>query len=412
MILESPRETTSRPTSTMLVLAAIAGMASLATSIANITLPALSEDFIAPFAQVQGVVVAYLGALTLSVLLAGRLGDRFGMKPMLMLGVSLFAVASLASSLAPNLSLLIAARAAQGIGAALMMTLTMALMRQTAGETRLGRAMGLLGTVSAVGTALGPSLGGVLLPVWGWRGPFGILAPLALLALMLAWAVLPGDGATRNVSAPKGRTAPDRRLLATLVSNVLVAAVMMTTLVVGPFYLGLGLGLDARAVGLVMTIGPAISIASGIPSGRLVDALGSQRVLVIGAGMLAAGSFLLALLPDMVGAANYIIGILVLTPGYQLFQSANNTSAMGDVPKERRGTVSGWLNLSRNLGLIAGAVIMGAIFAHAAGMPTLAQAEPGAIALGMRLTFSLTGVMMLMVVAMSMGARRLRGGGR
>lgn len=151
----NPGETASRPTLIILMLAAVAGLASLATSIANITLPALSEDFSAPFAQVQGVVAAYLAALTLSVLLAGRLGDRFGMKPMLMLGVSLFAVASLASSLAPNLSLLIAARVVQGIGAALMMTLTMALMRQNAGETHLGRAMGLLGTVSAVGRRLG-----------------------------------------------------------------------------------------------------------------------------------------------------------------------------------------------------------------------------------------------------------------
>ncbi|WP_297103052.1 MFS transporter [uncultured Devosia sp.] len=406
----NPGETASRPTLIILMLAAVVGLASLATSIANITLPALSEDFSAPFAQVQGVIAAYLAALTLSVLLAGRLGDRFGMKPMLMLGVSLFAVASLASSLAPNLSLLVAARVVQGIGAALMMTLTLALMRQNAGETHLGRAMGLLGTVSAVGTALGPSLGGVLLPVWGWRGPFGILVPLALLALVLAWVALPRDGSTRNVSTPKGRTELNRRLMVTLVSNVLVAAVMMTTLVVGPFYLGSGLGLDARAVGLVMTLGPAISIASGIPSGRLVDALGSASVIVIGAVLLAAGTFLLALLPDMAGATNYMIGIFVLTPGYQLFQAANNTSAMGDVPNERRGTVSGWLNLSRNTGLIAGAVVMGAIFALATGTSALAQAEPGAIASGMRLTFSLAGLMMLMVVAMSIGRRGSRGG--
>lgn len=198
--------------------------------------------------------------------------------------------------------------------------------------------------------------------------------------------------------------------MVTLVCNVLVAAVMMTTLVVGPFYLGSGLGLDARAVGLVMTLGPAISIASGIPSGRLVDALGSASVIVIGAVLLAAGTFLLALLPDMAGATNYMIGIFVLTPGYQLFQAANNTSAMGDVPNERRGTVSGWLNLSRNTGLIAGAVVMGAIFALATGTSALAQAEPGAIASGMRLTFSLAGLMMLMVVAMSIGRRGSRGG--
>ena len=160
-------------------------LASLGTSIANIALPTLAEAFSAPFIQVQTVVVAYLATLTISVVIAGRLGDRRGLKPMLMVGLAVFAVGSLLCGAAPNLWLLISARAIQGIGAAFLMTLAIALMRQTASDARVGRAMGLLGTVSALGTALGPSLGGLLIAVSGWRSIFWVQFPLAGIAFIL-----------------------------------------------------------------------------------------------------------------------------------------------------------------------------------------------------------------------------------
>lgn len=163
--------TTKAQTRITITLALAMLLASLGTSIANVALPTLAEVFSAPFAQVQAVVVAYLAALTVSVVIAGRLGDNYGLKPMLALGLSVFALASLLCAVAPNLWLLIGARTLQGTGAAFLMTLPMALMRQTASETHMGRAMGLLGTVSALGTALGPSLGGLLIPA-GWRGIF------------------------------------------------------------------------------------------------------------------------------------------------------------------------------------------------------------------------------------------------
>lgn len=390
-------------TGATITLALAMGLASLGTSIANIALPALAEGFSAPFSHAQAVVVAYLAALTVSVVIAGRLGDSRGFKPMLVAGLAVFAAASLLCAVAPSLWLLIGARTLQGIGAAFLMTLAMALMRQTAGEARVGQAMGLLGTVSALGTALGPALGGLLIPATGWRGIFWVQVPLAVFALILAVAVLPDGG-------PKGKTASagpwsvmDRKLIPNLLVNVLVAAVMMTTLVVGPFYLGLGLGLQASQVGFVMAVGPVISIFSGVPSGRLVDALGTGRVLAIGLVLLTAGALLLAVLPGMTGVAGYILAIIVLTPGYQLFQAANNTAALADVPADRRGTVSGALNLSRNIGLIAGASLMGAVFTFGIGTGEIAGASASAIATGMRLTFLLAGAMMLAALAIAFG---------
>lgn len=376
-------------------------LASLGTSIANIALPELAAAFTAPFAQVQTVVVAYLAALTLSVVSAGRLADRYGAKNILVAGLALFASASLLCALAPNLWLLIAARALQGVGAAFLMTLAMTLMRQTASAARIGRAMGLLGTVSALGTALGPTLGGLLIPLAGWRAVFWVLVPLAALALILAVSLLPNGSQRKSAQPSRLWSVMNRELLPNLLINLLVAAVMMTTLVVGPFYLGAGLGLTATQVGLVMSVGPLISIVSGVPSGHLVDAWGSRRVLVMGLLLLAAGSGLLALLPNAIGIAGYVLAIIVLTPGYQLFQAANNTAALAQTPSQQQGTVSGLLGLSRNLGLIVGASAMGAVFAAAVGTDAFALAPASTIAAGMRQTFLLAGVLMLAALAIA-----------
>lgn len=393
-----PSETDRAKWGIMVTLALSMLLASLGTSIANIALPALAEAFSASFTEVQWIVVAYLAALTVSVVIVGRLGDIHGLKRMHLAGLGLFAIASWLCGIAPTLWLLIGARAIQGTGAAFLMTLSLALMRETAGEQRVGRAMGMLGTVSALGTALGPSLGGVLIPATGWRGIFMVQVPLAIVALIFAFATLPRSTGKEKAPSVSLWALLNRSLASNLVVNLLVAAVMMTTLVVGPFYLGLGLGLKETLVGLVMSVGPMISIFSGFPSGRLVDAWGPRRVLAIGLAMLAAGAFLLAVLPNMIGVAGYVLAIIVLTPGYQLFQAANNTAALADVPKDRRGMVSGLLSLSRNIGLIAGASVMGAVFAFGVGSDDFVHASSVAIAGGMRLTFLLSGGLMLVAI--------------
>ncbi|UOK73674.1 MFS transporter [Ancylobacter polymorphus] len=392
-------------TSVAITLALAMLLAALGTSIANIALPALAEAFSAPFAQVQAVVVAYLAALTACVLIAGRLGDRCGLKPMLVAGLALFAVASLLCAVAPNLWLLIGARVLQGVGAAFLMTLAMALMRQTASEARVGRAMGLLGTVSALGTALGPPLGGLLIPVTGWRGIFWVQVPLAALALILAITMLPAEPVKEKAPTVRLRSVINRSLAPNLLVNIVVAAVMMATLVVGPFYLSGGLGLTARQVGFVMAVGPVISIFSGVPSGRLVDAWGSTRMLAISLVLLATGALLLAFLPNGIGVAGYVLSIIVLTPGYQLFQAANNTAALADISQDRRGAVSGLLGLSRNIGLMAGASAMGAVFAFGVGTEDFVRATPVALASGIRQTFLLAGAMMLAAIAVAFGHR-------
>lgn len=376
-------------------------LASLGASVANIALPALADAFAAPLGHVRWVVIGYLAGLTVTTAVAGRLGDRLGLRRMYLAGLALFAGASLLCALAPSLPLLVAARIVQGAGAAFLITLSMALARETAGEARVGRAMGLLGTVSALGTALGPSLGGLLLAAVGWRAIFVVQAPLALLALVLAWVSLPPDASRAEPVA--GAPLRVSALLPNLIVNLLVAAVMMTTLVIGPFYLGRGLGLAEPVVGLVMSVGPLVSILSGLPSGRAVDAVGAPRVLVAGLALLAAGAFLLAVLPGLLGVTGYLLAIAVLTPGYQLFQAANNTAALAEVRREQRGAAAGLLTLSRNLGLIIGASAMSSVFALGVGTADVLRASPAAIASGQRTTFAVAGGLMLVALALGRG---------
>src|SRR5215203_2212131 len=172
-------------------------LSSLSTSIANVGLPTLAQAFTASFQEVQWIVLAYLLAITTLIVSVGRLGDIIGSRRLLLAGIFLFTVASALCGIAPTLWLLIAARAAQGLGAAIMMALTIAFVGEMVPKARTGSAMGLLGTMSAIGTALGPSLGGVLIAGLSWRAIFLVNVPLGILTFLLAHRYLPVDSMDR-----------------------------------------------------------------------------------------------------------------------------------------------------------------------------------------------------------------------
>lgn len=453
---------TQAPRGALASLALSMLLSSLGTSAANVALPVLEHGFGAAFATVQWVVLGYLLAITITIVNAGRLADILGPQPMILAGLSLFAVASLLCGVAPDLGLLIAARILQGVGAAILMTLAVAAIRDTVAPERMGRAMGLLGTMSAVGTAAGPSLGGLLIAGFGWRAIFFAMALMGGLIFLLAAYSLPrreearaarpegfdiagaavlgltlasyalamtagGHGADRKAALlllaaliggalffrlQARREAPlvplesfrDPGLANGLATNTLVATVMMATLVVGPFYLSRGLGLGTAAVGLVLSIGPIVSTLTGVPAGRLADRFGAPAMRVAGLVLMVLGTIALSTLPELFGVAGYVAAIAVLTPGYQLFQASNNTMVMREVAAGRKGVVSGMLGLSRNLGLITGASAMGAVFSVAAGTTDMTIARPQAVAAGMQATFAVA--VALVLVALLLAARR------
>lgn len=440
-------------------------LSALGTSIANVGLPAIAHAFEAPFQDVQWVVLAYLLAITTLIVGVGRLGDIVGRRRLLLTGIGLFTLASGLAGLAPTLWLLVAARAMQGAGAAIMMALGMAFVAETVPKARVGSAMGLLATMSAIGTALGPSLGGALISGFGWRAVFLVTVPLGMLTYGLARRHLP---AHRHVTAtPPARidvagtillastlaayalamttgrghfgtvniallllaalgirvfmmvetrvASPlvdlamfrDPLLCASLMANGLVSTVMMTTLVVGPFYLARALGLDAAATGLILSAGPVVAALSGVPAGRLVDRFGARPVTMAGLGAIATGAIALSILPASCGIPGYLAPIVVITAGYALFQAANNTAVMAGIAADRRGVVSGLVNLSRNLGLVTGASAMGAVFVLASDASDITLARPEAVASGMRLTFAVAAFIVALAIAIALAGRAL-----
>src|SRR4051794_32089882 len=209
---EAVAVTTERTTSVRLALAGLALSAllsSLGTSIANVGLPTMAQAFSATFSQVQWIVLAYLLAITTLVVSAGRLGDIMGRRRLLLAGVFLFTVASVLCGLAPTFWLMIAARGLQGSGAAIMMALTMAFVAETVAKEKTGSAMGLLGTMSAIGTALGPSLSGILIAGFGWRAIFLVNAALGIVTLLLALRTLPADRPIERPGPAADRTGFD-----------------------------------------------------------------------------------------------------------------------------------------------------------------------------------------------------------
>ncbi|MCY1279775.1 Riboflavin transporter RibZ [compost metagenome] len=380
-------------------------------------------------------------------------------------GIGLFVAASLLCGMAPTLWLLIAARAAQGLGAAIMMALSMALVGETVPKARTGSAMGLLGSMSAIGTALGPSLGGVLSAGLGWQAIFFINLPLGLLAFLLAWRYLPVDRSMAKAdrvrfdhpgalllaltlaayalamtlgrgsfglfnlallivaatgaglfalveakaSSPLIHLAMFRNplLSAGFATSALVTTVVMATLVVGPFYLTGTLALGAARAGLVMSCGPLVAALSGVPAGRLVDRFGTQPMLNAGLLGMAAGAGSLSVLSASFGIPGYIVPLSVLTAGYALFQAANTTAVMTDVRPDQRGVISGMLNLSRNLGLITGASVMGAVFACGSATRDITTASPEAIATGLRSTFVVAALLIAIALAIASASQAL-----
>ena len=450
---------------TRAAMSALAGamlLASLGTSIVTVALPALTREFDASVSATRWVILAYLTAVTVSIVLAGKLADRYGHRTVLLAGLAVFTAASALATVAPGLGALIAARALQGTGAAVLMALPFSIMKEAVPRERIGSAIGMLGTMSAIGTALGPSAGGVMMSLYGWRSAFLAMTVIGIAVTLLSAAVLPRGKAHAGGSARMDRAGavlltvtlaayalatsggkggfsagsglllagaaiglalfvlveiraaaplvpvsllvhpPVRNALAT---NMMVTIVMMSTLVVGPFFLAFGLGLPEVTIGLVMAVGPLMSALSGFLAGRASDRFGTGPVLVAGLVEIMAGLLAFALLPGLAGTAGYVLALIILTPGFQLFLAANGSALMGQAPDSERGVLAGLLGLSRNLGFMTGASLMTTLFTLALGTADIAHAAPQAIAAAFCITFLVAVGLVALALAIQLSAR-------
>lgn len=465
----NPDQPARRPV--MIALAGAMLLAALGSSIATVALPTLVRAFETSAAAVQWVVLAYLLSITTTIVLAGKLGDMIGHRRSLVIGLVVFSGASILCAVAPTLGVLIAGRGLQGIGGAILMAMPLSIAREVVAKDRIGSAMGLFGTMSAIGTALGPSLGGMLIAGSGWRMAFVMLAisgacvlaltlraipaaatrsappsrrldwpGAAVLAITLMLYALATMGGTTGLALPRGsllvlacvalavfmrieaRAASplvplaqlrDRRTAISLTMNLLIATVMMATLVVGPFYLSFGLGMGEVATGLVMAIGPMTAAVSGVPAGRMTDRIGVPATLMLGLIQTTIGLICLAWLPRLLGVVGYGLALMLLTPGFQLFLAANNTAVMLGAVDARRGMLSGLLGLSRNLGFMTGASVMSGLFIALLGPQGISGSTPAGIADAFTTTFlaaaGLSGGALLLAISGSHGRPRYPG---
>lgn len=419
-----------------LVMSAVAMGIFLATidgSIVNVALPTLSTALGADFATVQWVVLSYLLTITTLQAIVGRLADMYGRRLLYSSGFVVFTLGSLLCGLAPTAGWLIGFRVLQGVGAALILALGLAIVTDAFPRGERGRALGVAGSIVSIGIVTGPTLGGLIIENLSWHWIFFVNVPIGIVGVYLSWRYVPAarpPGGQRfdiagaatlclallgillglTLAQRQGFTDPEalalfvfglfflgafvliqRRHPQPIIDPVLFRSRLFTiNLITGfviflgqgssvliPFYLETVLGYSVQQVGLLLAVVPiALGIVAPI-SGTLSDRLGSRPITVVGLAVTALGYLALSTLTTETTAVGFMLRYVLIGIGIGMFQSPNNSAMMGTAPPERLGVASGLLAITRSLGQTVGLAILGALWA---GM--VFRAAGGAVAGG------------------------------
>lgn len=391
-------------------------------SVTNVALPSIGRDLHADAASLQWIVNAYLLPLSALLLVGGAAGDHFGRRRMLIAGTALFAAASVLCALAPNLTLLLAARAAQGVGAAMLMPNSLGILGSSfRGEAR-GRAVGTWASAGAIASAVGPPLGGWLVGAAGWRAIFLINVPVALVAILIAWRYVeesaegerpldvPGAilatlalgtltwaltlWSSNHAGSPKTwaglvagvmllalfvwvehRRHGDAMMpLAMFSSRPFVGLTLLTFLLYGalggllvllPYLLIVGGGYSPLQAGLALLPFSLVIGAASRRMGRTTERLGPRWPLTVGPIVTGLG-FLLLIRVDPTGSywTSVMPGMVVVALGMAGAVAPLTTAVLSSVDQAHTGTASGFNSaIARTGGLIATA-LAGAVIAQ------------------------------------------------
>lgn len=386
-------------------------------TVVNVALPSIQRELGASVADAQWVIEAYSLFLSALILIGGSFGDRFGRKRIYIIGMALFTLASMGCGLAPNIGALIAARAVQGIGGALLVPGSLAIISVTFDESERGAAIGVWSAFTTVTSALGPVLGGWLVQNASWRWVFFVNAPLALVTLVITlwrvgesrdtaaqgaldWrgaalatlglgalvfglieasalgltapvvivGVLVGVGALIAFALVEARSPAPMISLRLFRSRTFSGANLLTLLLYGalggalyflPFNLQQAQGYTATEAGAALLPFTVIIFALSRWMGRLTQRIGAKIPLVVGATLAAAG-FALFALPGLGGSywTTFFPAVVTLSLGMACVITPLTTSVMNAAPVAQAGAASGINNaVSRSAGLIAIAVM-------------------------------------------------------
>jgi DHA2 family multidrug resistance protein-like MFS transporter len=383
----------------------------LSTAIANIALPTMAQELQASPAASIWVVNAYQLAVTVSLLPLASLGDIRGYKVVYLWGLVVFTVASVACGLADTLPLLVAARIAQGFGAAGIMSVNTALIRFIFPRSRLGQGIAMMGLIVAVSSASGPSLAAFILAFLSWHWLFLFNAPFGVLAVWLAlrslpatprsgqkfdfvsaglkagsfWGIFLGlDGLELGIGIVSAlvfirlqRTRAEPMLPVDLFKLPIFALSVGTSVcsysaqtiayLALPFYFQVAGGFSQSHVGLLITPWPAVVVVIAPLSGRLSDKYSAGLLGGLGLAVLTVGLLLARMLPPDAAFIDVVWRMMVCGIGFGFFQSPNNRAIISAAPRHRSGAASGMLSTARLTGQTIGGVTVALLFAFTNG---------------------------------------------
>ena len=394
-------------------------MATLDGSIVNVALPTLTRHFSTNLNTIQWVLLSYLLTITTLLLTLGRLSDMYGKKYIFSGGLFVFTIGSAFCSISTSAEQLIAFRVLQGIGAAMLMANGPAIVTQVFPHTERGKALGLIGTVVSIGSMTGPALGGFLIDWIGWQSIFYINIPIGIFGTVFAMKVLETDEVHRDqkfdisgavlmfvsvmalmlgitqgqemgwsspfilfmfavfivflilflIAEKKAKTPMIELSLfrnipfsASNTSGFLSFVAMFAVILLMPYYMEEILGYSTKHVGLALMAVPLIMALVAPLSGWVFDKTNSPLPSSLGMAITAIALFLLGNLNQESSFLDIIIRLGLIGLGMGMFQSPNNSIIMGSVPPNRLGIASGMLSSVRNLGMVTGIAISGAVF--------------------------------------------------
>ncbi|RZU20096.1 DHA2 family methylenomycin A resistance protein-like MFS transporter [Kribbella rubisoli] len=347
----------------------------LDVTVVNVALPTIRTGLDTSASGQQWVVSGYMIALAGLLLVCGALGDRIGHRRTVLAGLTVFGCASLVCGIAPNIELLIAARALQGVGAALLLPGTLAVITdQYVDSAARARAVGIWAGAGALALVAGPILGGVLVSGFGWRAVFLINLPIIVLVLPMAWRMVPRRRTARSEAHMRLRIGP--AFVGANVVSGLMNLVGLGTLLALTLYLQEHLDQSALRSGLELLPVLLPLAVLGPVSGRITARYGSRLPMSFGLALGAIGSFcLLVVHPDSRYAAVIPVEVC-LGIGMGLLTAAVVHAAIAALPPDRAGLAGGVNNTARQAVGAAGVALYSAVLSHSAtftaGLHTLA----------------------------------------
>ncbi|HEX6681678.1 MAG TPA: MFS transporter [Candidatus Limnocylindrales bacterium] len=364
------------------LLCAAQFMLILDITVVNVALPSIQAQVGIALGDLQWVVTAYTLAFGGLVLLGGRAADLFGRRRVFLLGLAVFTAASLASALAASTGVLIAARIAQGVGAAMVSPAALSLITTLfpPGPAR-HRALGAWAAVAASGGAVGVLVGGVLTESLGWRAVFYLNLPIGLIVALAALRLVPADRpAARPATLPPAGLVAIFRRRPTVVALVLFI-VGMGTVFSGFYYSSLYLqqvlGHSALATGLEFLPVAVAIVAAAHLGGRLISRWGAKAVIATGLGILAAGALLLSgISPQGSYLTDIMPGFLTLGIGGGFAAAGVMITALSGAGHEDAGTISGLTATAHELSVALVLPVLSAVTAAGLGAAAWSEDAP------------------------------------